>query len=236
MRKAVVTFADGVGNYAKAMMRLDLSLKQVGFDGVYAGYNDYAHIGAPRHKGTPDAVPYAFKPYAIKKAFDAHRTRLILWADSVVYATKSIEPVFTQIQRDGYLFFDNIGFTVGDYTSDACLNKFGMSRDEAFKTQMIMACVMGLDMASKDGAEFFRRYFEAAKDGVSYHGDWTNDNLQVSNDMRVRGHRHDQSVASIIVKQMGLKITNAQESYFAYVEHKGRLKIADSVCLWSAGI
>ena len=54
--------------------------------------------------------------------------------------------------------------------------------------------------------------------------------------MRVKGHRHDQSVASIIIKQMNLKITNAQETFFAYTSHKGIVKIADTVCLWSEGI
>jgi hypothetical protein len=54
--------------------------------------------------------------------------------------------------------------------------------------------------------------------------------------MRVSGHRHDQSVASIIIKQLGMEITNSQDTFFAYVEHKGKLKISDSVCLWSQGI
>ena len=34
MKKTVVSFADGSGSYAKSLMRLELSLKQVGFDGT----------------------------------------------------------------------------------------------------------------------------------------------------------------------------------------------------------
>ena len=83
---------------------------------------------------------------------------------------------------------------------------------------------------------FLDKYIGAAADGVSYPGDWSNENLQVSNDMRCKGHRHDQSVASILIKQAGLTVTNAQDTYFAYAEHKGKVKIADSVCLWSEGI
>lgn len=236
--KMVVSFADGVGNYAKAMMRLEQSLRQVGFGGEFERpkmINDYAHIGSPFHKGSPDAVPYAFKPYSIMKAAE-EGARFILWCDSPVYATKSIQPVFDHIQQHGYLLFDNVGFSIGDYTSDACLNKWGMTRSEAFQSKMIMAACMGFDMANPIAQEFLMKYTNAASDGVSYLGDWYNNNLQVSNDLRVKGHRHDQSVGSILAKQMGLTITHAQTTFFAYAEHKGKIPVSDSVCLWSEGI
>ena len=237
-KKMVVSFADGVGHYAKALMRLELSLKKVGYGGefeIFKGINDYSHIESPFHKGSPDAVPYAFKAHSINKAIQ-EGARYILWCDSVIYATKSIEPVFNHIKEHGYLLFDNLGFSIGDYTSDACLNKFGMTRDEAFNSKMIMACVMGFDIEHPTAKEFLNKYINAASDGVSYQGDWTNENLQVSNDIRVSGHRHDQSVASVLAKQLGMTITNAQQTYFAYVEHKGKVPIADTVCLWSGGI
>jgi hypothetical protein len=235
--QTVVSFADGVGQYAKALMRLELSLKQVGFDGKFKGINDYGHIDSPHHKGSPDAVPYAFKALSIKKAAEEQDWKgQLLWCDSVVYATKSITPIFEHIKKHGYLFFDNLGFSIGDYTSDACLNNFGMSREESFNSKMLMACVMGFDLDNPIAKQFLDKYIGAALDGVSYPGDWVNNNLQVSNDMRCKGHRHDQSVASIIVKQMNLEITNAQQTYFAYASHKGLVPICDNVCLWSEGI
>jgi hypothetical protein len=236
--KMVVSFADGASYYAKAMMRLEQSLRQVGFGGEFErfkGINDYSHIGSPFHKGSPDAVPYAFKAYSIKKAME-DGADLILWCDSVVYATKSIHPIFQYIKNNGYLFFNNIGYTIGDYTSDACLRQWGMSRKEAFESPMLMACVLGFDVHHWRAKEFLNKYIAAASDGFSYPGDWYNNNLQVSNDLRVKGHRHDQSVASILVKQMGLEVTNAQNTYFAYAEHKGKIPISQSVCLWSEGI
>lgn len=237
-KKCIVSFADGVGNYAKAMMRLELSLKQVGYGGEFERVkliNDYAHIESPFHKGTPDAVPYAFKAYSIKKAMEEDM-RYILWLDSVVYATKSITPVFKHIEENGYLLFDNIGYSIGDYTSDACLYKWGMTRKEAFDSKMLMCCVMGFDVENPVAKEFLDKYIAAAGDGVSYMGDWTNERLQVSQDMRVKGTRHDQSVASILAKQLGMTITYAQSTYFAYAEHKGKIPIAPTVGLWSEGI
>ena len=237
IQQTVVSFADGVGHYIKAMARLELSLKQVGFKGKGKMINDYGHINSPHHKGSPDAVPYAFKALSIKKAIEEqNNTGLLLWCDSVVYATKDIQPVFDHIKEHGYLFFDNLGFSVGDYTSDACLQKWGMERHIAFETKMLMACVLGFDLDNPVTQQFLKLYIDAALDGVSYHGSWTNENLQVSNDMRVKGHRHDQSVASIIVKQLGLKVTHAQSTFFAYAQHKGILPISDNICLWSEGI
>lgn len=239
MSKAVVSFADGTGTYIKALARLELSLKQVGFDGTFKGINDYGHIHSPHHKG-PDtdlgpAIPYAFKAFSIEKAMeDGHR--YILWCDSVVYATKTLDPIFRHIAEHGYLFFDNIGFSIGDYTSDACLKKFNMSREAAFNSKMIMACVMGFDVEHPQAALFLSHYIAAASDGISYPGSWSNENCQVSMDMRVKGHRHDQSVASILIKQMGLTITRAQDNFFAYASHKGMVPIGDNVGLWSEGM
>ena len=234
-KEYVVSFADGAGHYAKAIMRLELSLKSVFWTNeshIFKGINDYAHIGSPQHKNQPDSVPYAFKAYSIKKAIE-EGARYILWCDSVVYATKDITTVFNHIKEHGYLLFNNIGYSIGDYTSDACLRKYGMSRNDSFNHPMIMACVMGFDVQNPIAKEFLTKYIEAASDGVSYQGIWSNDNLEVSSDMRCRGHRHDQSVASILAYQLGMTITNAQDTFFAYNEHKGKLKIADTVCLWS---
>ncbi len=238
-KKIVVSFADGVGHYAKAMMRLELSLKQVGFGGefeLFYGINDYGHIGSPQHKGTSDAVPYAFKAYSIKKAMEVEGVRYILWCDSVLYATKSIEPVFEYIKEHGYLLFDNIGFSIGDYTSDACLDKWGMSREESFNSKMLMCCCMGFDLQNEKAKDFLDKYIAAASDGVSYQGDWFNNDLQVSRDLRCNGHRHDQSVASILAKQLGMTVTNAQQTFMAYNEHKGKIPISETVSLWSGGI
>lgn len=233
-RKAVVSFADGAGYYAKAMMRLEQSLRSVKFDGDFIGINDYGHISSPHHKGT-NSVPYAFKANSIRKVMTLNHD-LLLWCDSVVYATKDITPIFDHIKREGYLLFDNIGYSIGDYTSDACLAQFGMTREEAFNSKMVMACVMGFDLRNSTSKELLQNYISAASDGVSYQGDWVNNDMQVSNDMRVCGHRHDQSVISVLAKKMGLTLTNAQSTYFAYSDHKGKVNISDSVSMWSQGI
>lgn len=235
MKKTVVSFADEAGSYRKSMKRLKNSLFDNGFDGCFVGYQSYEEIGSPPHKG-PGSVPYAFKAYAIKKAIEEGGDGLYLWCDSPIYATKSISPVFEHIKRHGYLFFDNIGYSISDYTSDACLKNWHMTRYAASNKKMIMACVYGVDTKNEQADKFLQLYISAASDGISYQGDWFNNQLQISSDAACKGHRHDQSVASLIIANEGLKITNAQQTFFAYESHKGVLPISGSVCLWSGGI
>lgn len=228
MKKTVVSFADGAGNYLKSMTRLEHSLKQTGFDGEFKGYNDYGHIRSPKHSETP----YAFKPYSITTAIK-EGAELLLWCDSPVYAIGDINPVFKHIKEKGHLFFNNIGYTVGDYTSDKCLEYFGITREESFKIPMIMACVMGLNMATENANLFLSKYNNAIS---VYPGAWTNVNQEVSTDLRCHGHRHDQSVASIIIHQMGLDILTGNETFFMYMDHIKVMPKAKSVCLLSQGM
>lgn len=245
MKKTIILcFANNVGHYGKMQQRLIQSLDKVGYDGDLGMFNHEEHIhhNCPYHKSTDldlhakgKVVPYAFKAWAITEAVKKGYENII-WMDSAIYATKEISDFIAHIEKNGYAFFDNIGFTIGDYTSDKCLEKFGWTRDKAFKTPMIMACLMGFNTRNAQAHQFIQRYFEAAQDRVSYHGAWDNNDGSVSSDMRVKGHRHDQSVASILIADLGLNILNAQQTFFAYTSHKGILKIADSVCMWSEGI
>lgn len=243
-KTVIINFANNVGRYVQMQQRLLKSLEKVNYTGDVMFFNHEENIDGkcPYHKSDDPklhaagrVVPYGFKAWAIKKAIEKGYENII-WMDAAVYPTKNINEFIQYIEDNGYIFFDNIGFSIGDYTSDSCLDKFNMSRGEAFDSKMIMACLMGFNINSELAMEFINKYFEAANDGVSYIGSWHNVNGEVSSDMRVKGHRHDQSVASIIIKQMRLKIMNAQDTFFAYASHKGILKIADSVCLWSEGI
>jgi hypothetical protein len=245
MNKTVIlNFANHIGRYKHMQDRLKQSLEKTGYTGDLLLYNHEEQIDlkCPYHKSDDlklhadgRVVPYAFKAYAIYNAMMKGYENII-WMDAAVYASKSIQPFIDAIEMEGYLFFDNIGYSIGDFTSDACLEKLGMSREESFRQKMIMACVMGLNTKSPEAVEFIKRYMDAAQDGVSYHGSWHNTNGEVSSDMRVKGTRHDQSAASIIIAQMGLKITNAQDTFFAYESHKGVVPVSSEVCLWSAGI
>lgn len=230
MKKCIVNFTHlEQERYKLGFNRLKKTLVN-NFDGDFLHFHDCKEIGSPEHS----EVPYAFKPYAIKKAIELGY-ELILWADCPIYAIKPINKLFNHIEENGYLFFDNIGFSIGDYTSDKCLMKNNILRTESYKAKMIMACCMGFNMQNEKTKILFDKYFEAAKDGISYLGSWTNKNYEVSLDLKCKGHRHDQSVISILINKMNLDIHTGHETYFAYNNHPAMQPLADSVCLLSQG-
>lgn len=229
MKKCVVSFADGTGSYQKKMLRLEQSLKG-NFDGDFLGFTSYDEIGCKHHS----EIPYQFKPFAIQKAFELGYD-LVLWCDSPVYAKQGIYPVFEHIEKHNYLFFNNIGYSLGDYTNDKTLNHFDISRENSWNIPMIMACVMGFKCDRSNvlvNANWPFIHYLSTSDKL-YPGEWNNDDLTESLDMRVKGHRHDQSVMSAIIHKYSLPILKGQETFFAYETHRQVMPIADSVCLYS---
>lgn len=219
--RAVVSFAN-TPFYQEKMKRLCESVEAQGVK--FIGYTSCEQVGCKPHS----EVPYQFKPYAIQKAISEGVTTL-LWCDSPIVAIKDLSPVFEYIEEYGMMFFDNIGHTLGMWTNDKCLNYFGISREKAMKMQMIMACCMGFHFnppsSEKDTGIISRTTFFDLYKNLSdelYPGSWDN-------------HRHDQSVASCLLKDFKFPILTAHETFFAYEHFKDvpGWKIADSVCLIS---
>jgi len=195
--ECIVTFAKG-GWFHHGQERLSRSLAKQDFTGGRIFFNDEGQIGAPIHRD----CPYAFKGYAMQKAIEMGYTK-VLWLDASMWAIRSLRPVFDHIRDTGYLLVAGAG-NVGQWTSDACLKVFGIGRDEALKLHEVMGGCWGIDMTNPTGSGYFSRWMAHAKDGLSFPGDWTNSFHQVSSDPRVQGHRHDQSVSSLLAWQLGL--------------------------------
>lgn len=231
MRTAIVTYYDNKERYILGQKRQKESLDAIGYTEDYYAFNSSTDINSPTHED----VPYAFKCCAIKKVVDMGYD-IVIWMDSPVYAIKDITHFIQFISdSEGVVLFDNLGYTIGDYTSDRCLELNGWRRDESFEHQMIMACLMAFDMRKQKAKDFIKRYYESHKINGMYEGDWFNYANQVSTDNRVNGHRHDQSVASIIAADMGIKPLHPHSTFFAYFGNPGHLPHAESVCLISQG-
>jgi hypothetical protein len=228
MRKAIVCFNNNVDRYIMKQKRQEESLKSIGFDGDYFCFHSFDEIESKHHS----EVPYQFKPKAIQKVREMGYD-VVLWMDSPVYATKPLDNVFYHIINNGILLFDNIGFTIGDFTSDRCLNITNMTREESFMNPMVMACVMGFDFRNQLTNHIFDEYLRLSEVEGAFEGSWHNDRLQLSNDYRVRGHRHDQSVISILAVKYGIRLTHPNSTYFAYFNNAGHLPHANTVCLLS---
>jgi len=198
-RVAVVTFANG--DYTALANRQKMKVNEFSnYDHFH--FTDFGQIQSKSH----GEYPYAFKPNAI------HTVRrmgynLILWVDSPVYPIKNFDSLIEKVKTEKILLIDNIGWTIGDFTSDICLQHFTMSRDESFTHPMVMACIMGFNLKDDWSRNVFDTYLGYAHT-EAYQGDWHNNHSQVSRDSRVRGHRHDQSVISCIAARRGIKLTH----------------------------
>lgn len=196
-KRAVVTFGNERGNYMKGLARLSDSLRN-NFDGDLVAFTNEASIGAPSH----DSNPYAFKIYAIQKAVDAGYTQ-ILWLDCSCFAIADLNPIFNKIYADGYIMQD-AGHYIGDWTNDATLAEFDVTRDDA----MFMKCYgnagfLGLNMDHKIGKTFFSAWKYYMGLGL-FKGLWHNNDKTESIDPRCKGHRHDLSVGSLLAYRFGM--------------------------------
>lgn len=202
------SYADS-DRYIKYAERLKESLKYTeGCDFFLFNDNDK---DIPLHS----EINYGFKPYSIKKVRDMGYD-IIIWVDSAIAAIKPFNHFIDYIKTNGYIFFDNIGYSIYDYTNQNCLNEMDMNNIDAKLYPMIMACLMGFNFNNKIACKIFDEYYNAAMPKI-YNGEWSN-------------HRHDQSVMSIILAKNGIKPLHPHSTFFAYPQNEGHKPEAETVC------
>ena len=165
-------------------------------------------------------VPFAFKPYSLAQARE-YGAKVLLWLDSSCVAVRPLEPIFEQIERDGYILFTNGRRRVGEWASDAALGTLGLSRDQAMQMPEVNAVVIGLNTSSPLANSFLEMWHRAAHEELAFRG--VSDQLRdqkgyedvkgnrgarVSSDPRVRGHRHDQTVAGVLAARLGMRLSS----------------------------
>jgi hypothetical protein len=188
------------GGFIRGQNRLVASLLRHGYDGGFMLWGDELPAGCPSHRD----VPYAFKTYALNEAKTAGYD-VLFWLDASMWAVKNIEPAMRHIEEHGHLF-EVAGQWLGWYSTDAFLEKHGLTRDEAMTIPTFSAGFTGLDLRHPQSLEFLDKWHEMAKDGVSFCGAWNNDNNACSIDPRCKGHRHDMSAGSLLAHRMGMEL------------------------------
>jgi len=201
MNRLVVNVA--TGPYVAGQRRLKRALTD-----PMLCWADQMPPSSPTHKRTP----YAFKAFALEAA-RIQGADLVLWADAAVVPIRSLDPLWDLIERQGYWFSRN-GFQNGQWCSDAALPLLGITREESFQQEHVVATTFGLDLRSEIGTTFASEYLRLAQNG-SFRGPWRNDHGEASTDPRVTGHRHDQTAASVIAHRLGMELTNPPQ-WFAY--------------------
>ena len=203
-------------HYPASLARLEKSLRLVDFGGSVEKWPPGSFPpGCPSHL----EVPFAFKPFCFEEA-RRRGFELILWLDSSCLVVRPLDRVFAQIEQRGYVLFANRDFKVGQWASDEALSRFGLDRDQAMTMPELNAAAIGLNMADPVAATFLERWLDAAKEGTAFRGIkdpfrspddyWDvklNRSNRVSTDPRVRGHRHDQTVAGILAHELGMELS-----------------------------
>ena len=196
------------GWHPKGSFRLRRSLIEHGFEGEIKTWTDCLPPNSPPHEHTP----YGMKVAAIEWAINEGFTR-IMWLDSSVWAIRYPKVHMDAIARDGYYILGNGDWRCDQWTNDNCLLHFGLTREEAGEIPMISAGILGLSMDNPIAHEFFHTW-KAAMLAGAFRGSWTQAPGEGSGD-RYRGHRHDQSCASIIAHRLGMKL-HPNEVYDMY--------------------
>jgi hypothetical protein len=213
-RCCVVSLATKDKRYSEGLKRLEKSLERAGFSGDVVCWRPGTYpAGCPSHLD----VPFAFKPFCFMAA--KRRYDLVLWLDARCVVIRKLDPVFAEIEERGYVLFRNRRFVLGEWASDLALDLFGLSREQALGLPEVNAAALGLDLRNPVAASFLDSWYEAARDGRAFRGtveplrSWEdyqdvkrNRSGKVSTDPRVRGHRHDQTVAGILAHRLDLNL------------------------------
>lgn len=241
MKRVICNVADG--QYAKGQQRLLKAFDPAIVAGMGSG--DSVKIvtwcnSLPMYSPKHSEVPYAFKAWAVKAADDVHEADSILWCDAcIVPGARPLADLWERIETEGY-WISNNGFTNYEWTADSaypdlfpeyCLavsearereDALNETREVNRRIPHVVATTFGLSMRHPIGRNFLAEYLRLAQTNA-FKGPWINLTNGVSNDPRcqpcgpadVRGHRHDQTAASVIAWRLGMKLTNAPD-FFAY--------------------
>lgn len=230
-RLSVVNYITRNGWRPTGQERLQESLRRVNFDGNVFPFHD-GNLSCPSHR----EIPYAFKMYSLKQVFD-RGNKLLVWVDASFWAIRNLDGLADLI-REKKIVVQSSGYPVGQWTSDDCLKRMNLNREDAFKIPMFSGGLIGLDMTSQIAKDFLLEWFRYAKDGRCFRGAWRNRKKEVSNDSRVLGHRHDMSVGSILLHRMNQSMmgNNRVFAYYSwYKTYKDKMDLSHLYFLCEGG-
>jgi hypothetical protein len=216
LKTCVISLATNDKHFPEGLKRLERSVRRSGYNDDLIFWQPGQHPqGCPSHQD----VPFAFKTYCFREAYD-RGMELVLWMDSSCVVLRTLVPIFRAMTDDGYILFGNKPHRVGQWISDEALSELAMSRAEAMRISEISAGVVGLNLRNSTARQFLKLWSEAAEGQVIFRGSrqslstqnnyedmkW-NRNGRASTDPRVKGHRHDQTAAGVFAHQLGMKLT-----------------------------
>jgi len=182
----------GIGfNFKVGLERIQNCINTYNINADYISFTEY-----PEWCVKHTEVPFAFKYYIIKHCFELGYKN-VLYIDSSVYPKNNLDGIWNILNTYGYFLVNNY-HTVGEYSHDKFLKLANISRDRSFEIKSIQGGYIGLSSLFPKSINFLNKMIEHSKNNISFIGSYDNKNNMCSKNPKVLGHRHDQSVASIV--------------------------------------
>lgn len=219
LSRAVVNVS--TGHYVAGQQRLRASLDPAT---EFICWTDALPPGSPPHQ----EIPYAFKAFAIAAAHE-RGLRYVLWADASINPIRPLDTLWALIEQQGY-WISNNGWDNGEWTWPDAYADLDIEPARNWGIPHVVATAFGLDLRHPTGAAFFAEYLRLSKTRA-FCGPWFNRRHPAyarhglspqtgeCDDVRVRGHRHDQTAASVIAHRLGMRLTDPPR-WIAYHPHE----------------
>jgi hypothetical protein len=225
-RVVVCTLALG-GWYPRGVSRLLQSFEEHCHGIEVKAWVNSLPPGAPENvvEDGHDYTAYSAKPFAIEHA-RVRGADIVIWLDASFKAIGHIQPLIDHIGDKGYYLCKN-GWFVGNWSSDRCLAQMGHSRREAMGIEEVASGCVGLDLRRIRELQMLRLWMRFAHERLCIPGHHTNSCANrfpagrhnvgfVSNDPNVWGHRHDQTVLSLIAHDLEMTELVARPKFWSY--------------------
>ena len=205
--------------YPRGLSRLHHTLTDQGYTG---GRVFFADGDMP-----PDTPEHADAPYAFKLSIMRHANKVegfdgLLWADASMYAIAPLTNLWRRIERDGYVLFNPGQWNCAQWATDDCLRIMGVTRDESEKIPQVVGGLCGFSLTHANGKRLFEAWeYMASHNPLAFRGKHTNDDKSCSNDPRCLGHRHDQTILSILAHKQRLHLTAPPMFYSWHCDEPG---------------
>jgi hypothetical protein len=220
MNLVIVNVATGQYQFGQA--RLLVEARNVWPNVDMYSFNEQTGPGdiSKRAWPTHQAKPYAFKAYALAEVAGMGYTKL-LWCDACIRpGAASIERIWHHVEQHGVWLSRN-GWSNYEWTADSAypdlfpVVSLEVGRILNRKIEHVVATAFALDLDTVNGRAFFDEYYRLASETTAFCGPWTNTDETPCGPADVRGHRHDQTAASVIAWRLGIPLTEPP-SMFAY--------------------
>ena len=152
-------------------------------------WTDEFPAGSPDHKD----VHYAFKLFAVEEAMRSGADA-VLWLDAGAQVCGPLGRIWERIERDGVLLTRDTSQWLGDNTSDACLDHFGVDG----KHPLVGGGIVGVSLGHDRGARFYAGWREAYGHGL-YMGE--------------KKHRWDEAIFGCLAVKLGVPLMDAGDEW-----------------------